>query len=267
MGMELASGRNFTEADLEKAKSDTSRSSYSFILNESALHEALINPETAVGTKITLSGRKGEIIGIVRDFHFSSLHEKIAPIVLFNQADQLSYIFLKLQPGDLTQTLSTIKNICANVIPHRPFEYKFLDQQYSAMYTSEQRVGTICTVFAALTITIACLGLFGLVAFSASQKIKEIGIRKVMGASATSIVVLITKDYSKLVILALVIGLPSAYYLIDNLWLNDFAYKTTVGALPFVTAAVGCIVIAFGTASYQAIKASMIDPVNTLRNE
>jgi putative ABC transport system permease protein len=267
MGMEMVAGRNFNEADLEKTKSDTSRSSYSFILNESALHEASINPETAVGTKISLSGRKGEIIGVVKDFHFSSLHEKIAPLVLFDEGYQLNYIFLKLNSGDVKESLSTIKNICANVIPHRPFEYKFLDEQYAAMYTSEQRVGTICSVFAALTIIIACLGLFGLVAFSASQKIKEIGIRKVMGASATSIVVLITKDYSKLVILALIIGLPSAYYLITNLWLSDFAYRTTVGVLPFITAAIGCMVIAFGTASYQAIKASMIDPVKTLRNE
>jgi putative ABC transport system permease protein len=267
MGMELASGRNFTESDVDKAKQDTTRSSYSFILNEAAIREASIDPAKAVGTKITLSGRKGEIIGVVKDFHFSSMHEKISPLVLFDEASQLNFIFVKMNQGDMTQTLSSIKEVCANIIPHRPFEYKFLDEQYEAMYTSEQRVGTICTVFAALTIIIACLGLFGLVAFSASQKIKEIGIRKVLGASAASIVVLITKDYGKLVVLALVIGLPLAYYLIDNLWLSEFAYRTTIGAAPFVMAAVGCLLIAFATASYQAIRAAMIDPVNTLRNE
>jgi putative ABC transport system permease protein len=267
MGMEMASGRNFTEVDLQKAQSDTTRTSFSFILNEAALREASIDPATAVGTKVTLSGRKGEIVGVVKDFHFSSLHEKISPLVLFTQPDELNFIFVKIQPGDIKEALATIKDVCANVIPHRPFEYKFLDEQYQALYTSEQRVGSICSVFAGLTITIACLGLFGLVAFSASQKIKEIGIRKVLGASATSIVLLITKDYGKLVVLALIVGLPLAYFLIENLWLSEFAYRTTIGATPFIIAAVGCLVIAFGTASYQAIRAATVDPVNTLRNE
>jgi len=250
-----------------KQKADTSRNSFSFILNETALKELMIDKEKAVGTKVSLSGRNGEIIGIVKDFHFSSLHEKISPLVLFNEEEQLNFIFVKLQAGNVKETLNSIKEICANVIPHRPFEYKFLDDQYTALYSAEEKIGSICSVFAGLTIVIACLGLFGLVAFAAAQKVKEIGIRKVLGASATSIVLLITKDYGKLVILSILIGLPLAYYLIENLWLSEFAYRTSIGAMPFILASLGCLTIAFGTASYQAIRATMIDPVNTLRNE
>jgi len=267
MGMELVSGRNFNENDLLKAKTDTTGGSYTFILNESALKELSIDVDKAVGTRVGLGQRKGEIIGIVKDFHFTSLHEKIAPLVLFPEEEQFNFIFVKLNSGDVKQNLETIKQICANVIPHRPFEYKFLDEQYTALYSSEQKIGAICTVFATLTIVIACLGLFGLVAFAASQKVKEIGIRKVLGATSPSIVLLITKDYSKLVILSIIIGLPLAYYLIENLWLSGFAYRTDIGILPFVAAASGCLIIAFGTASYQAIRASMIDPVNALRSE
>jgi putative ABC transport system permease protein len=267
MGMELSYGRNFTEADFQKSKADTTGNSHSFVLNESALKELLIDPANAVGTKVNLSGRNGEIIGVVKDFHFSSLHEKIAPLVLFNEEEQFNFIFVKLQKGDIKQTLASIKEVCANVIPHRPFEYKFLDEQYTALYSSEQKIGSICSVFASLTIIIACLGLFGLVAFAASQKVKEIGIRKVLGATSQSIVLLITKDYSKLVILSILIGLPLSYYLIENFWLSEFAYRTDIGVLPFIVAAGGCLLIAFGTASYQAIKASMIDPVNALRRE
>ncbi|HEY5825293.1 MAG TPA: ABC transporter permease [Cyclobacteriaceae bacterium] len=267
MGMQIAYGRNFTEADSKTARADTTGNSYSFILNESALKELSIQQDKAIGTRVSLSGRKGSIVGVVKDFHFSSLHEKIAPLVLFIEEQQYSYIFIKLEAGDITQTLTSIKAICANVIPHRPFEYKFLDEQYTALYSSEQKIGAICSVFASLTIIIACLGLFGLVAFAASQKVKEIGIRKVLGATSQSIVLLITKDYSKLVILSILIGLPLAYYLIENFWLSEFAYRTDVGAGPFILSAAGCLLIAFGTASYQAIRASMIDPVNALRRE
>lgn len=267
MNMELLTGRNFTPGDNEKMAADTSGASYSFILNESAAKELFIPTDKAIGTRINLSGRKGEVIGVVKDFHFSSLHEKIGPLILFNEEKQFAHVFIKLQAGNVMQTMEAVKAICKKSITHRPLEYKFLDEQYTALYASEQKMGAICTVFATLTIIIACLGLFGLVAFSASQKTKEIGIRKVLGATAPGIVLLITKDYSKLVLLSILIGLPVAYYIIENLWLSSFVYRTTVGAGPFILAAFTCLFIAFGTASFQAIRAAMIDPVNTLRNE
>jgi putative ABC transport system permease protein len=237
------------------------------VLNESALKELSLALDKAVGTRVNMNGRRGAIVGVVKDFHFASLHEAIRPLVLFNEEEQLQFIFVKLKPGNVADALAALKAICGNVIPHRPFEYEFLDQKYAALYDTEQRMGTISTVFASLAIVIACLGLFGLVAFAASQKTKEIGIRKVMGATASSIVVLITKDYARLVFISIVIGLPLAYWVIEKWFLSNFIYRATIGVWPFAGAAAACLIIAFGTASYQAVKAAFINPTETLRRE
>jgi putative ABC transport system permease protein len=262
LGMEIIEGRHFNEVDFNRVKADTF---YSFIVNEATLGALFIEKENAIGTRARLSGRQGEIVGVVKDFHFNSLHNEIGPLVIFSQEDY-NYIFVKLKPGNLNESLATLKSICGSIIPHRPFEYQFLDQQYDAMYTSEQRMGTIFLVFASLAIIIACLGLLGLVSFSAAQKTKEIGIRKVLGATASSIVLLITKDFAKLVFVAIVIGIPAAYWLM-NQWLSGFAYQTEIGILPVVIASIVSIFIALSTAGYQAIKAALIDPARTLRNE
>lgn len=265
LDLQLIAGRNFSESDYKKYQTDTV---CSYILNETALKELSIDVSKAVGTRVRLSGRKtGDIIGVVKDFHFASLHEKIRPLVLFNEGAQLNYIFVKMAPGNIPETLNTFKKICAEVTPHRPFEFKFLDEQYQALYSNEQRMGHICTVFAVLTIIIACLGLLGLVAFAAAQKTKEIGIRKVLGASAASIVMLITRDYTRLVVIAIVLGLPLAYYAMENYWLSSFAYRTDMGVWPFLSASLGCMIIAFGTATFQSLKAALINPSETLRNE
>ena len=224
-----------------------------------------IDKADAIGKSVRMSGREGEIIGIVKDFHFSSLHTNIGPLVIFPE-DQFNKIFVKLPKGDLTATLASIESTFRSIVPDRPFEFQFVDQQYQALYTNEQRMGIAFTVFAFLAIVIACLGLLGLVAFSAAQKTKEIGIRKVMGATAPHIVMLITRDYTRLVILAIGIGLPTAYFAMSE-WLKNFAYQTSIGASPFIIATLICIFIALGAASYQAIKAALIDPAKTLRNE
>jgi putative ABC transport system permease protein len=263
LGMEIISGRNFTEGDFKKVKSDTL---FSFIVNESALQALFIAPDEAIGTKARVSGREGEIVGVVKDFHFNSLHQAIGPLVMFNEDEQYNFIFVKLNEEDLQKSLESLKGICATLIPHRPFEYDFVDQQFEALYDDEQRMGSIFSVFATLAIVIACLGLLGLVSFSATQKTKEIGIRKVLGATASNIVVLITRDYTRLVLIAMVIGLPVAYWMMTQ-WLSDFAYKTEIGIWPVLLASIVCIVIAFGTASYQAIKAAFLNPASTLRNE
>ncbi len=261
LGMELSEGRNFTQADFDKTKSDTI---YSFILNESALHELALDKEKVIGISANLNGRKGQIVGVVKDFHYAPLQKKIAPLVLFNQERDFSYIFVKLRAGK--ESLAEMERICRQLLPHRPFEYTFLDQQYNAMYDNEQRMGKIVTVFAFLTIVIACLGLLGLVSFSAAQKTKEIGIRKVLGANATSIIFLITSDFTKLVVVSIVIGVPVSCWMLQQ-WLNDFAYKTEIGLLPVFISSGLCITIALVTAGYHAIKAALINPANTLRNE
>ncbi|HYG18989.1 MAG TPA: ABC transporter permease [Ohtaekwangia sp.] len=263
LGMELTSGRNFNEADFEKVEKDTL---FAVILNETAVKELMLDPSESLGMRVSLNGRRSEIIGVVSDFHFAPLHEKIAPLVLFNEEAQYSYIFMKFKAGDIMPAMENIRETYKALVPHRPFEYTFLDEQYNALYRNEERMSHIGISFASLAIIIACMGLLGLVAFTASQKTKEIGIRKVLGASVGSIVVLITRDFTRLVLLAILIGLPVAWWLMSG-WLNDFAYQTEIGPWPIVIASGICILIAIGTAGFQAAKAAWVNPVDTLRSE
>jgi putative ABC transport system permease protein len=213
-----------------------------------------------------MNGMKGEVIGVVKDFHFASLQKKIAPLVLFNDPSNYNYFFLSLKPGNPTTALASLKAIMQNLAPHRPFEYEFLDDQYNHLYNNEQRMSKIVTTFAIMTIVIACLGLLGLVAFAAAQKTKEIGIRKVLGATPSNIVVLIIKEFATLVIVGIVVGLPLAYWSM-NQWLNGFAYRAEIGPIPLVISSGLSLLIAFGAASYQAIQDSLLDPAKTLRSE
>jgi putative ABC transport system permease protein len=264
MGMELIAGRNFTREDRVRITTDTV---YSYILNESAVKALFLDVDKAVGTKVGMGdSRRGEIIGVVSDFHFASLHKNINPLVIFPEERQFNKVFIKLPAGNVNESLDKIGKIYSSLLSHRPFEYQFLDQQFEALYTNEQRIGSVFVVFATLAIIIACLGLLGLVSFTASQKTKEIGIRKVLGAKASNIVVLITKDFTQLVIIAILIGLPLAYWMMGQ-WLSDFAYRTEMGIWPVIIASVLCILIAIGTAGYQAIKAALLDPAKTLRSE
>lgn len=267
MNMELVAGRNFTEQDMARTEKDTV---YSFLLNERAVQELALSPENAVGTQLTMNGRKGTLVGIVKDFHFSSMHDKIGPLALFTDHaanPQLNYILVKLNQGSITQSLASLKSICENLIPHRPFEYRFVNEKYQSLYVAEQRMGTICTVFASLAIAIACLGLLGLVSFAAAQKTKEIGIRKVMGANGYHIVALFTRDFTSLVLLAVLIGIPASWYLIEKMWLIHFAYRIELTAVPFLGTALFCFTVAYATAGYQALKASLTNPIKTLRSE
>jgi putative ABC transport system permease protein len=261
-GIEIEVGRHFTQADFQRAQRDTI---YTFIVNHTALDALFIQPEEALGKKLKMGGREGEIIGIIKDFHFASLHTNIAPLVIFPE-DQFQKIFIKLPAGNVKENLDRLASLYKSVITHRPFEYQFLDEQYEALYVNEQRMSFVFIVFATLAIIIACLGLLGLVSFSAAQKTKEIGIRKVMGATPQNIVLLITKDFTKLVCISIFIGLPLAYFVMDK-WLENFAYKTPIGIQPFVASAIICILIALGTAGYQAVRAALLDPAETLRNE
>jgi putative ABC transport system permease protein len=261
--MQFAAGEDFREGDLERAQKDTI---VSFLLNESAVQALGIPLDQAVGQPVKMNGRTGPIRGVLNDFHFSPLHQPIRPLVLFTE-DQFNYFFLKLPPGDPKDHLERIGNIYRTLVPHRPFEYKFIDERYASLYAAEERMGAISSVFAALAIIIACLGLLGLVSFAAMQKAKEIGIRKVMGATSPSIVFLITRDFTRLVIIAIVISAPVSWYIMENYWMSTFAYRTSIGVEPFAIASIGCLVVAFGAASYQAIKASMANPAQALRNE
>lgn len=266
LNMKLLAGRNFTEADIKRALKDTVNS---IILNQSAIKELGLSLENAVGAKADFQGHEAIIAAVVEDFHFSSLHEKIGPLLMFTATEdwELPNTFVRLIPGNISSSLSQLKSIASSILSHRPFEYEFLDQKYQSMYDKEQRMGKVTVVFAALAIAIACLGLFGLVAFAAAQKTKEIGIRKVLGATSVGIVGLITKNYMKLVLIAILMGIPSAWWIMENLWLGSFAYHINVGLAPLLAASIACVAIAFTTASYQAIKAAWANPSKSLRAE
>lgn len=263
MGIEILNGRNFTREDRERVERDTV---YTFMLNEAALKALAIDPASAIGTTIDMGYRKGELIGIVRDFHFASLHKPISPLVIFPEEMQFSKVVVRLPKGNVRQHLEGIKQVYASLIEHRPFEYEFIDDEFRSLYTNEQRLSSVFAVFASLAIFVAALGLLGLVAFSASQKTKEIGIRKVLGATAANIVGLITSDFAKLIIIAMIIGLPVSWWLMSN-WLDGFAYRTQIGAYPLLIASGACILIALVSAGYQAVKAALVNPATTLRNE
>ena len=266
LGMNLVTGRNFNETDFKKLKADTI---YSFMINEAAMKTLGLAADQAIGAKLKMDSRQGEITGVIEDFHFSSLHEKIRPVVLFTafQDWDISYVFVRLKKGNIKATLDQLKTISNNLVPNRPFEYEFLDQKYQKMYDKEQRMGKVTALFSGFAIAIACLGLLGLVAFAAAQKTKEIGIRKVLGASAASIIRLITNSYMKLVFFATLIGIPTAYWVMNTWWLSSFAYHATIGIGPLILSTLVCLFVAFATASFQAIKAAWIDPAKTLRSE
>jgi putative ABC transport system permease protein len=224
--------------------------------------------EEALGKSITITMRENtprKIVGIVQDFHFSSLKEKIEPMVISVAKDN-RVLAVKIKPGNPTQTLKKIENAFLALAPQYPFEYTFLDQVYDNLYKSEQKQMAVFSVFASVAILIACLGLFGLAAFTAEQRTKEMSVRKVLGADVANIVLLLSKDFVKLVLIALVIASPVAWYAMHK-WLEDFTYRVPIRPGTFLLAGVCAIVIALLTVSYHAIKTAYTNPVKTLRSE
>lgn len=266
MEMELVVGEDFTERDVELvAKENWEERKYSFIVNEQLLKQFGIAPKEAVGLKASIYGRKGEILGVVKDFHFASLHRKIYPLAMFIEPQQYNMMLVRMKSGHIRETLGELEDQWQNLVPHRPFEYKFLDQEYETLYSAEQRLGEVFTVFASLAIMIACLGLFGLVSFTAIQRSKEIGVRKVLGASVSGLVVMISSDFAKLVLISFIIAAPLGYYAMNS-WLFEFEYRVNVGMFPILASVILAVLIAFITVSYQAIKSALLNPAEVLNN-
>ncbi len=261
LGIKMSSGRNFSR--------DYGTDSSAAIVNETAAKmlgwsgdgvSHTISHTTNEGQKETL-----HIIGIVKDFHFRSLHEKISPLVMV-LGDNTGSIIVKTKTADIAGLLGAAKKLWTANTLEEPFSYSFLDERFNATYKAEQKVGTILGLFAGLTIFVACLGLFGLATFTAEQRTKEIGIRKVLGASVAGVVALLSKDFLKLVLIAFIIASPIAWFVM-NKWLEDFAYRIDISAWVFVIAIVLAVVITIVTISFQAIKAALANPVNSLRTE
>jgi putative ABC transport system permease protein len=226
--------------------------------------------QDAIGKKLETLNFTGEriaveVIGVVEDYHFKSLHIPIEglSIRLGSFGDNLA---VRVHPGNHRETLVKFEQLWKENIPNLPFEYSFLDEDYAQMFIKESRMSSIFTIFSILAILIACMGLFGLAAYTAEQRTKEIGIRKAMGATSKNVVSLLTREFTKLVIISFVIATPLAWYLMKQ-WFAAFAYRTSMGVWPFVLAGVIALLIAWFTVSYQSIKAAIANPVDSLRNE
>ncbi|WP_134089734.1 ABC transporter permease [Olivibacter sp. XZL3] len=255
----IKAGRNFNRTD----GTDT----LSFIINEAAVKAlGLKSNEEAIGKQFQY-GRIGQIVGVMNDFNFESLHQRIIPLVMFNSAERNDYgrISIKIT-GSIPQALKHIQSTWEKFMPETPFDYTFLDDRFTDLYKAEHKQQIIFTLFSGIAIAIACLGLLGLSAFTITQRIKEIGIRKVLGASMTSIVSLLSKDFLLLVAFAAIIAFPITWFAMSN-WLNDFAYRIDLSWWVFVLATAIALLIAFVTISIQTIKAARANPVKSLRSE
>lgn len=260
-GIEVVAGRNFSK----EIKSDDS---LAFVINEAAVRAmGWKTNEEGVGKDFSYGGVRGKLIGVVNDFHFESLHQEVTPMIFvpMEQAGA-NYITVKISGAEMQQGLVHLEKLWKSMLPGRPFEYQFMDDRYARLYESEQKEGKLFTIFSGLAIFIACLGLFGLATFNTMQRVKEIGIRKVLGASVPSILALLSKEIIILILAANLIAWPVAWYFM-NQWLNSFAYHIDMNVVAYLLSALACIVIALVTVSSQTIKAAMSNPSNTLRYE
>ncbi len=259
-GMELAAGRNF----FREMPTDAANA---FILNETAVKEiGWASPQDAIGKEFVYGMAEGQIIGVVKDFHFESVHHAIVPIVLDLSSSSLNQVAVRISPNDIPGTMAFLQNKWREFRPKYPFSYYFVDERFDQQYRSEKRILQLFSYFAFLAIFIACMGLFGLALFTAEQSIKEIGIRKVLGASVSSIVFFFSKEFSKWVLLANIIGWPVAYFAMRK-WLENFAYRTSLNLWIFLLAGALALFIALFTVSFHSVKAAVADPVKSLRYE
>jgi ABC-type antimicrobial peptide transport system permease subunit len=255
MDLELIQGRNFSY----EFSTDTSK----YILNEEAVKQ--MGLDSPIGKWLEFGG-KGEIIGIVKNYHYMPFTYKIEPLILYYNPSYFRYTMLRIRGNDIPQTIGFLENIWGKFATEFPFEYHFLDEDYERIYRTEQRLGELFRYFTFLAIFISCLGLFGLASFMAEQRTKEIGIRKVLGATVSGVTLLLSREYTKWVLLANILAWPFAYFAMHK-WLQGFAYQVEMSVLTFVIAGLLTLVTALLTVSYQAIKASMANPVEALRHE
>ncbi len=254
LGFTIKEGRSFSQS----YPSDTS----AIIINEAGI--AYMGMKNPIGKQITLWDQKMVIVGVVKDFHFQSLHDKVKPLYFRFNPNDAYRIMVKAEPGKETAVVAKIQKLYQQMNPGFSFEYKFLDEDYQKLYAAENRVAILSRYFAGLAILISCLGLFGLAAFTAQRRSKEIGIRKVLGATVANVVLLLSADFLKLIVISLLIAFPLAWWA-SSQWLNGFAYRTPVGAGIFIMAAVSIVLITLITISFQSVRAALSNPVKSLK--
>ncbi|MFC1725873.1 ABC transporter permease [candidate division KSB1 bacterium] len=258
LNIEMKQGRNFSE--------EFSRDKYKYILNETAVKQ--MGLESPVGKIFNLWGRRGEIVGVVKDFHYRDFRNEVGPLVISpsNFRFGYRYIILRLKPGNTSRVIRQLRSIWININPGYVFDYRFFDEYYEIMYTDDQRFKKIIFYFALLSILISSLGLFGLTSFMVEKRRKEIGIRKALGASVSGVTFLLTSGFIKLVSIACLFALPVGYYFIIK-WLQNFAYRFEPGWVVFLSAGLAALLVALLTVSFQTIRAALSNPVDSLRYE
>jgi predicted permease len=255
--IEMAEGRSF---DNEY----TSDQTQSWIVNEEVAK--LMNKDSVIGERFNFQGIDGTIIGVMKNFHYQTLKNEIEPLAILVNPDHLNYMIIRIPPEEVSASLGFIENTWKRIVPAFPFEYRFMDERYDMMYRTEQRIGTLLRYFAVLAVFVACLGLFGLASFMAEKRTKEIGIRKVLGASVIQVTRLMCKEFFVLVIVANVIAWPVAYLAMRK-WLQSYAYRVDLGYFVFVAAMLLALFVAILSVGYQAIRAARANPADSLRYE
>ena len=254
VGIKIKEGRNF---------SDNLNARNEIIFNESAI--AAMGLKDPIGKKIKFWNQEKTIVGVAADFNFESLYQPLKP-AFFQMFPVMPNVIVKIKAGTERQTIEQVRKIYASFYKGLPFDYKFLDEEYQILYVSENRVAVLSKYFAGLAILISCLGLFGLAAFTAQRRQKEIGIRKVVGASVSSVLVMLSKDFLKLVLVAVLIAFPLVWWIMND-WLSSFAYQVHIGADIFIISAGSIILITLITISFKSVKAAVANPVTSLRSE
>ncbi|HUZ61644.1 MAG TPA: ABC transporter permease [Hanamia sp.] len=268
MKMKMIAGRDFQQSDFGMMDTSDNYANYQkpFIINETLAKKIGWTPQQALGKTIKKGHMPGLVVGVVKDFNFNSLHDPIGPMLIFLSHDFLRDYLIRINGNNMKATLNNLEVVWNERIPDRPFSYHFLDDDYNKLYISEQRMSSLISIAAGLSIILACLGLFGLAAFTTLQRTKEIGIRRVLGANVSSITLLISKNFLELVGIAILIAAPIAWWAANN-WLQDFAFRIPVHWYIFVATAVVTSLIALCTVGYHSVKASLANPVESLRSE
>jgi putative ABC transport system permease protein len=267
-GVQLIAGEGITEQDMRNAqpKDTSAKPNYAFVLNETAARQLGWTPAEAIGKRMFMDdSRPGFVKGVVKDFNFQSLHTPIKGLILFSE-DRANLLLVRISGEHLPQTLAFLESKWKEVAPGIPYEMHFLDENYNRIYASEQRLGKVMNLFSGIAIALACLGLFGLSSYAAKQRVKEIGIRKVLGATLPQLAVLLSMNFVRLAFVAIVLAVPLAGWAMHR-WLQDFVYRTTLEWWVFVLAGVSVLGITLATVSIQAVRTALLNPVKNLKVE
>ena len=256
--MKMASGRALSATEFAD--------SGNYVINEKAAKIMRMTPATAIGKQITFNGDKGTIVGVVKDFNYKPAQTAIEPMILAYNRWNMGIVLVRTQPGKTAAAIQALEKISKQLNPAFPFSYGFVDQDINNLYKGEQQMGSLFNAFAIIAIFISCMGLYGLSAFMAEQRTKEIGVRKVLGASVLNVVYLLSTGFTKLILIAIVIAIPIAWFAI-NKWLSSFAYRINIGWAIFLITSLAALAIAWITVSYESVKAAVTNPVKSLRKE